>query len=67
MPRLDYQAQLDRFGYDTRMLMTLLVQEVNTLRQAAGLPQRTPEQIRQAIRNYQRTNPRPATFQQEDE
>lgn len=59
MPRLDNRAALDKFSYETVMLMTLLLNEINTLRQQASLPPRTPAQIRQAIRDYIRANPRP--------
>lgn len=41
------------------MLMTLLLQEINTLRVQASLPPRTPQQIRQALRDYMREHPRP--------
>jgi hypothetical protein len=59
MPRLDNRAALERFGYDTQMVMTLLLQEINALRQAAGLPLRTPAQVRQALRQYLVEHPRP--------
>jgi hypothetical protein len=59
MPRLDTRADLDRFSYEVQMVMTLLLQEINALRQAAGLPQRTPAQVRQAIRQYVVDHPRP--------
>ena len=59
MPRLDTRAALEQFPYDVVMVMTLLLAEINALRQAAGLPLRTPAQVRQAIRDYQRQHPRP--------
>jgi hypothetical protein len=58
MPRLDHQATLERFSYEVQMVMTLLLQEINALRQAASLPPRTPQQVRQALRDYQRAHPR---------
>ena len=60
MPRLDHPATLERFPYEVRMVMTLLLQEINVLRQAASLPPRTPQQVRQALRDYLRQNPRPS-------
>lgn len=59
MPRLAHRVEVERLAYDTRMVLTLLMQEINVLRQQAGLAPRTPQQIRQAVRDYQRTNPPP--------
>jgi hypothetical protein len=59
MPRLDHRPGLDTFGYETRMIMTLLITEINLLREEAGLPPRTPQQVRQAVLAYVRDHPRP--------
>lgn len=59
MPRLDNRVALEKFPYEVQMVMTLLLQEVNVLRQEVGLPPRTAQQIRQALRQYVSDHPRP--------
>jgi hypothetical protein len=61
MPTLNHQVQTEAIlSYELRMVLTLLLGELNTLRTQAGLPVRTPEQIRVAIRQYMRTHERKA-------
>lgn len=59
MPRLEHRVALEKFPYDVQMLMTLLIQEINVLRQEAALPPRTSQQVRQALRQYLVDHPRP--------
>ena len=59
MPRMDHTARVEQLPYDVQLVLTLLVQEINALRQAAGLPPRTPAQVRQAVRDYLRQHPHP--------
>lgn len=58
MPRLDHRIALEKFPYEVQMVMTLIFQELNVLRQEAGLSPRTPQQIRQALRQYVVEHPR---------
>ena len=64
MPRLDQQVQVQQVvSYETEMILRLLLEEINTLRQRAQLPPRTDEQVRQAVKQYLRDHPRPARAQ----
>jgi hypothetical protein len=58
VPRLDHRTALEQFPYEVQLVMTLLLQEVNVLREQVGLPPRTPQQVRQALLSYVRTHPR---------
>lgn len=52
MPRIDHHADVSTaLTPQMQMVLTLLMQEINQLRQRAGLPQRTPHDVRQAIRD----------------
>jgi hypothetical protein len=59
MPRLDHRPGLDTFAYETQMVMRLLMDEINILREALDLAPRTPQQVRQAVRDYIADHPRP--------
>jgi hypothetical protein len=59
MPRLNHEATIERFSYEVQMAMTLLLQEIDALRQAVSVPPRTPQQRRQALRQYLRDHPHP--------
>jgi hypothetical protein len=50
-PQLLAQDDVDRFPIVTKALVLALIDEINILRQAAGLQPRTPAQAVQAIRN----------------
>ncbi len=60
MPRMDVRADITQAAYETQMLLAVLMAEVNALRQQAGLPVRTAAQVRQALRDYQRSHARSA-------
>ena len=59
MPRLDHRAQVEELPYEVRLVLTLLLDELNLLRQRAGLQPRTPAQVRDAVRDYRKAHPRP--------
>jgi hypothetical protein len=64
MPRLDHRVTLDTtVSYETQMVLTLLVQQLNVLRQALTLPRLDAQDVRRAIREYLRTHPRPGAGQ----
>ena len=59
MPRIDHQVVTEHvLSYEVNMVLTLLLQELNVVRAQAGLPARTPEQIRQAVQQYLQSHPR---------
>lgn len=60
MPRLDKQITVQQaVGYETEMVLRLVLDQINVLRVRAGLAALTEEQIRQAVRQYLRDHPRP--------
>jgi hypothetical protein len=61
MPRIDHRMTTETaVPYDVRLVLEILVSEINTLRTQAGLPVRTTAQIRTAVRNWIKANPRNA-------
>ena len=57
MPRIAHEADPQRVLSATeRLVLTVLLQEINLLREAVGAPPRTPQDIRQAIRGYLRAH-----------
>ena len=50
-PQLTAQQLVDKFPIVTKALILALIDEINILRAAAGLPERTPAQAITAIRN----------------
>lgn len=59
MPRLDHQIALDAlFSYQEQMMFTLLLDQLNVIRQHVGLPLLTPHDMRQEARAYLRDHPR---------
>lgn len=59
MPRLDQRVMVEGiFSYEERMMMTILVEELNVLRAHLGLPLLTPQELRQHARDYVRAHPR---------
>lgn len=58
MPRVEHRAELSMLSYETRLVLSVLYEEINALRQQAGLPVRTPQAIRQALREYLKAHPK---------
>jgi hypothetical protein len=64
MPRLDHRVTPETtVSYETQMILTLLLQEINRLRQRASLPALDAQDVRRAMREYIRMHPRSATGQ----
>jgi hypothetical protein len=60
MPRLDHQVTVQQtVNYETEMVLRLVLEQINVLRQRASLPALTEEQVRQAVRGYLKDHPRP--------
>lgn len=62
MPRLDYRASLETevLRYDVRLVLDLLVAEVNSLRAKVKEPVLTAQDLQGKIRAYMREHPRGA-------
>ncbi len=59
MPRLDQRVMVEGvFSYEQRMMMTILVEQLNVLRAHLDLPLLTPQDLRQDVRAYVRAHPR---------
>ena len=59
MPRLDHQVTLEGlFSWQERMIVSILVEQLNILRAQAGLPLLTQQDLRQEARAYIRDHPR---------
>jgi hypothetical protein len=59
VPRLDHQVQVQTvLSYETEMVLRLVLDQLNVLRQRAGLAALTEEQVRQAVKAYLQTHPR---------
>jgi hypothetical protein len=59
MPRIDHRVTPETtLSYEAQMILTLLIQEMNRLRQRASLPPLDAQDVRRAIREYIRTHPR---------
>lgn len=62
MPRVAHEVTVDTvLSYETRMVLALLLPQINALRSALSLPVVTPAQVRAALRQYIREHPRPTT------
>ena len=49
MPRLDHRLDPDTFVEQSHVLLRVLLDEINLVRQAQGLPLRTPQQLQQTV------------------
>ena len=64
MPRLDHRVTPENtVSYETRMLLTIVLQQLNVLRQALDLPLLDAQDARRAVRNYIQEHPRPGSGQ----
>jgi hypothetical protein len=60
MPRLDVRvAPATVLPYELRMVLAIIQDQINALRQQAGLSPWTNTQVRQALRTYLHDHPRP--------
>jgi hypothetical protein len=59
MPQVDHRVSVEEvLSYEQRMLLAILMKEINIVRTAASLPARNVEYLRQEVRDYRRTHPR---------
>lgn len=59
MPRVDNRVTTEQaIPYEVRLVLEVLLSEINTLRTQAGLPVRTAAQVRTAVRQWLRDHPR---------
>jgi hypothetical protein len=59
VPQLNHRITTEQaLSYEARLLLAILLDEINTLRTQAGLPERTMAQVRTAVRQYIREQPR---------
>lgn len=58
MPRLTHEANETQWPYELQMMLTLVLQHLNVLREAVELPPVTLQDLRHAMAEYQRTHPR---------
>jgi hypothetical protein len=59
MPRLDHQVQVQQvLNYETEMVLQLLLDQINVLRQQLQLPQLQEAQVRTAVKQYVKAHPR---------
>jgi hypothetical protein len=62
MPTHDHRATMETvFSYEERMIVAILVEQLNILRVQAGLPVLTAQVLRQEARDYVRAHPRGGT------
>jgi hypothetical protein len=59
MPRHDHRVTLETvLSYQERMLLVLLIQQLNVLRRMVDLPPVTAQDLRQDVRAYLQAHPR---------
>jgi hypothetical protein len=64
MPRLDHRVTAETaVGYETRLLVTVLLQQLNILRQAVDLPLLEWQDMQQAMHRYIQAHPYPGRGQ----
>lgn len=49
MPRLEHRVDIERLPREMRLMLQVFLEEINFVRQEAGLPPRTPAEIRQRL------------------
>lgn len=59
MPRLDHRVSPETaLSYELRMVLAVLLEELNSLRLDAGQPPLTAAQVRHKLHAYRQTHPR---------
>jgi hypothetical protein len=59
MPKLDHRVSVQTFfSYQEHMIVTMLVEQLNILRQEVGLAPLTMQDLRREVRDYLRAHPR---------
>lgn len=59
MPRLDHRVTPETtVSYEAQMILAVLLQEINRLRQRASLPLVDTQDVRRAMHEYIRAHPR---------
>lgn len=59
MPQVHHQASVATLlSYEERMIVAIVVEQLNILRVAVGLPPLTAQELRQEVRAYVRAHPR---------
>jgi hypothetical protein len=62
MPTHDHKVTMETvLSYEERMIVAILVEQLNILRVQAGLPPLTAQALRQEARDYVRAHPRGGT------